>query len=36
MVADIYSPVAVQLSLGLEPKRLGPAVLMEMTMLDWP
>jgi S-adenosyl-L-methionine hydrolase (adenosine-forming) len=32
---DILAPVAAQLSLGLEPERLGPAV-QEMTMLDWP
>jgi hypothetical protein len=32
---DILAPVAAQLSLGLEPERLGPAIH-EMLMLDWP
>ncbi len=32
---DILAPVAAQLSLGLEPERLGPAV-QELLMLDWP
>jgi S-adenosyl-L-methionine hydrolase (adenosine-forming) len=32
---DILAPVAAQLSLGLEPDRLG-SVLTEMQMLDWP
>ena len=32
---DILAPVAAQLSLGLEPERLGPS-MHEMTMLDWP
>jgi S-adenosylmethionine hydrolase len=31
---DIFAPVAAQLSLGLEPERLGPAVS-EIAMLDW-
>jgi S-adenosylmethionine hydrolase len=32
---DILAPVAAQLSLGLEPERLGPQVA-ELQMLDWP
>lgn len=32
---DILSPVAAQLSLGLEPERLGPQIT-ELQMLDWP
>jgi S-adenosylmethionine hydrolase len=32
---DILAPVAAQLSLGLEPERLGPATA-ELMMLDWP
>ncbi|HEY2828183.1 MAG TPA: SAM-dependent chlorinase/fluorinase, partial [Pirellulales bacterium] len=32
---DILSPVAAQLSLGLEPERFGTAVR-EMELLDWP
>ncbi len=32
---DILAPVAAQLSLGLEPGRLGPAVD-QLRMLDWP
>jgi S-adenosylmethionine hydrolase len=32
---DILSPVAAQLSLGLEPERLGP-VTDQLQMLDWP
>jgi hypothetical protein len=32
---DILAPVAAQLSLGLEPERLGP-MLTEIQMLDWP
>ena len=32
---DILAPVAAQLSVGLEPERLGPAV-QELLMLDWP
>jgi S-adenosylmethionine hydrolase len=32
---DILAPVAAQLSLGLEPERLGPA-LTQIEMLDWP
>jgi S-adenosyl-L-methionine hydrolase (adenosine-forming) len=32
---DILAPVAAQLSLGLSPSELGPAVA-ELKMLDWP
>jgi S-adenosyl-L-methionine hydrolase (adenosine-forming) len=32
---DILAPVAAQLSLGLEPERLGPPIA-ELQMLDWP
>jgi hypothetical protein len=32
---DILAPVAGQLSLGLEPERLGP-IVSELYMLDWP
>ena len=32
---DILAPVAAQLSLGLEPERLGPA-LSQIQTLDWP
>ena len=32
---DILAPVAAQLSLGLEPERLGPA-LAQIQTLDWP
>ena len=32
---DILAPVAGQLSLGLEPERLGP-IVSELKMLDWP
>jgi S-adenosyl-L-methionine hydrolase (adenosine-forming) len=32
---DILAPVAGQLSLGLEPERLGPIVF-DMQMFDWP
>ena len=32
---DILAPVAAQLSLGLEPERLGPT-MQELLMLDWP
>jgi S-adenosyl-L-methionine hydrolase (adenosine-forming) len=32
---DILAPVAAQLSLGLEPERLGPAIS-ELLLLDWP
>jgi S-adenosylmethionine hydrolase len=32
---DILAPVAAQLSLGLEPERLGPAID-QLQMLDWP
>ncbi len=32
---DILAPVAAQLSLGLEPERLGP-IRNELQMLDWP
>ena len=32
---DIFAPVAGQLSLGLEPERLGPIVA-DLNMLDWP
>jgi S-adenosylmethionine hydrolase len=32
---DIIAPAAAQLSLGLEPDRLGPSIH-EMLMLDWP
>lgn len=32
---DILSPVAAQLSLGLEPERLGPSIS-EIQTLDWP
>lgn len=32
---DILAPVAAQLSLGLEPERLGPT-LQELLKLDWP
>src|SRR6185295_15429422 len=32
---DILAPVTAQLSLGLEPERLGPAIA-ELMMLDWP
>jgi S-adenosyl-L-methionine hydrolase (adenosine-forming) len=32
---DILAPVAAQLSLGLEPERLGPQIA-DLQMLDWP
>jgi S-adenosyl-L-methionine hydrolase (adenosine-forming) len=32
---DILAPVAGQLSLGLEPERLGP-IVSDLIMLDWP
>jgi S-adenosyl-L-methionine hydrolase (adenosine-forming) len=32
---DILAPVAGQLSLGLEPERLGP-IVSDLKMLDWP